>query len=48
MDLSDAFGEPTSAGQRLRFRLTQADLARMIGVSRETVSRLMVEFARHG
>ncbi len=48
LQLSDEFGEATAAGERIRFRLTQADLARMIGLSRETVSRLMAEFVRLG
>lgn len=48
LELSDEFGEPTTRGHRIRFRLTQADLGRMIGLSRETVSRLMAEFDRQG
>ncbi|MDQ3407367.1 MAG: Crp/Fnr family transcriptional regulator [Chloroflexota bacterium] len=48
VELCDEFGEPTSDGQRIRFRLTQADLARMIGLSRETVNRVMAEFDRCG
>ncbi len=50
LELSAEFGEPAEdgAGRRIRFRLTQADLARMIGVSRETVSRLLAEFGRAG
>ncbi|MBW3633950.1 MAG: Crp/Fnr family transcriptional regulator [Chloroflexi bacterium] len=48
VELSDEFGEPSETGRRIRFRLTQADLARMIGVSRETVSRTMVELGRAG
>jgi len=48
VELCDEFGEPTATGRRIRFRLTQTDLGRMIGLSRETVSRLMAEFARQG
>jgi len=48
VELSDDFGEPVAGGQRIRFRLTQADLGRMIGLSRETVSRLMADFGRRG
>jgi CRP/FNR family cyclic AMP-dependent transcriptional regulator len=48
IELNDQFGEPVGAGRRIPFRLTQADLARMIGLSRETVSRLMAEFDRRG
>jgi CRP-like cAMP-binding protein len=48
VELGDEFGESSANGQRIRFRLTQADLARMIGLSRETVSRGMAEFGRRG
>lgn len=48
VDLGEEFGEPTAAGRRIRFRLTQTDLGRMVGLSRETVSRLMAEFGRQG
>lgn len=48
VELTDEFGEPSTAGRRIRFRLTQTDLARMVGLSRETVSRQMAEFTRLG
>ncbi len=48
LELYDDFGDPIDGGQRIRFRLTHADLARMISVSRETVSRLMADFSRAG
>jgi CRP/FNR family transcriptional regulator, cyclic AMP receptor protein len=48
IELGDEFGESSSNGPRIRFRLTQADLAQMIGLSRETVSRSMAEFGRQG
>jgi CRP/FNR family transcriptional regulator len=48
LDLCDQFGEPVAGGQRIRFRLTHADLAGMIGVARETVSRLMADLHRSG
>lgn len=50
LELDDEFGEPVAegAGRRIRFRLTQEDLGRMIGVSRETISRLMAEFGARG
>ena len=48
LDLCDEFGEPVEGGQRIRFRLTHTDLAGMIGVARETVSRLMVDWHRSG
>lgn len=48
VDLADEFGEPTATGRRMRFRLSQTDLASMVGLSRETVSRQMAEFGRQG
>lgn len=48
VELCEEFGEPTATGRRIRFRLTQTDLGRMVGLSRETVSRLMAEFGRQG
>ncbi len=48
VELCDQFCDATGDGNRIRFRLTQADLARMLNVSRETVSRLMAEFNATG
>ncbi|HEV2108304.1 MAG TPA: Crp/Fnr family transcriptional regulator [Thermomicrobiales bacterium] len=48
IELSDEFGEPTPGGRRIPSRVTQLDLSRMIGVSRETVSRLITEFVKTG
>ena len=48
LELCDQFCDSANAGNRIRFRLTQADLARMLNVSRETVSRLMGEFNQTG
>ncbi len=48
LELSEEFGEQSDGGTRIRFRLGHADLARMIGVSRETVSRIAGEFTRAG
>lgn len=48
VELSDEFGEQMTTGRRIRFRLTQIDLGSMVGLSRETVSRLMAEFGRQG
>lgn len=48
LDLCEEFGEPIEGGRRIKFRLTQADLARMINLTRETVSRVSAEFARAG
>ncbi|HEY6099582.1 MAG TPA: Crp/Fnr family transcriptional regulator [Anaeromyxobacter sp.] len=41
-------GEETEGGVLVRQRPTQADIAAMIGTSRETVSRALSEFARRG
>lgn len=48
VELCDQFCDSVEGGSRVRFRLTQADLARMLNVSRETVSRLMAEFNETG
>lgn len=48
IELCDEFGEPVPGGRRIQFRVTQLDLARMVGVSRETVSRLMTELRTKG
>jgi CRP-like cAMP-binding protein len=48
LDLCDQFCESHEDGLRIRFRLTQSDLARMLGVARETVSRIMADFTRAG
>lgn len=47
-DLAVADGEPTPEGRELRNRPTQAEIAAMIGASRETVSRALSELARRG
>lgn len=48
LELSDEFGEESGTARRIPFRVTQADLARMIGLSRETVSRTMAQFDQTG
>jgi len=48
IELGQEFGEPAPEGVRVKFRLTQADLARMLHLSRETVSRLTNELQRAG
>lgn len=48
LDLCVDFCEPFENGHRVKFRLTQADVARMINVTRETVSRVMTDFTRAG
>jgi len=46
--LAASEGEETEAGVIIRQRPTQAELAAMIGTSRETVSRVLSELARRG
>jgi CRP-like cAMP-binding protein len=48
LDLCEEFCEPVEGGQRIKFRVTQADLARMINVTRETVSRVSADLTRAG
>ncbi len=48
IELCDQFCDSAEGGNRSRFRMTQADLARMLNVSRETVSRLMAKFNEAG
>lgn len=47
-DLADRFGRPVPGGRCIRFRLTQEDLAGLIGSSRETVNRALSELGREG
>jgi CRP-like cAMP-binding protein len=47
-ELADAEGEETADGVLVRQRPTQAEIAAMIGTSRETVSRALSEFSRRG
>jgi CRP-like cAMP-binding protein len=46
--LAESDGEETEAGILIRQRPTQAEIAAMIGTSRETVSRALSELARRG
>lgn len=46
--LAETEGEETEAGILIRERPTQAEIAAMIGTSRETVSRALSELARRG
>jgi CRP/FNR family cyclic AMP-dependent transcriptional regulator len=46
--LAETDGEETEAGIVIRQRPTQAEIAAMIGASRETVSRALSELARRG
>ncbi len=46
IELADDHGTPTPAGVRLDLPLSQEDLARLSGTTRETCSSIVAEFAR--
>lgn len=46
--LSDKFGDDVPEGRRITLRLTQTDLAHIIGSTRETTSTIFNEFRRQG
>ena len=46
--LANKFGEEASEGRRIGLRLTQTDLAQLIGSTRETTSTIFNEFRRDG
>lgn len=50
LELADEHGEPAGRGEAVRItvRLTQEDLANMIGVTRESANRLIASFAARG
>lgn len=48
LELADAFGRPVPDGIRLDLPLSQDDLARLAGTTRETCSSIVAEFARRG
>lgn len=48
VDLALDFGESCPGGRRIRHRLTQTDLAQLIGSTRETTSTIFNEFRRDG
>ena len=48
LDLADDFGIPAQAGIRLDLPLSQEDLARLAGTTRETCSSTVADFARRG
>jgi len=45
LELSETHGVPTSQGVRIELRLTQQELASMVGASRESVNKVMGYFA---
>lgn len=46
--LAEKFGEDVPEGRRIGLRLTQTDLAQLIGSTRETTSTIFNEFRRQG
>jgi CRP-like cAMP-binding protein len=48
LELADGFGRPVPGGVRLDLPLSQDDLARIAGTTRETCSSVVAEFARRG
>ena len=50
LQLAEEHGEPTGAGEQIRLcvRVTQEELAQMIGVTRASANRLIVSFAEQG
>jgi CRP/FNR family cyclic AMP-dependent transcriptional regulator len=45
---SERYGEPIDGGVRVALRLTQTDLAELVGASRERVNQVMVDFRQKG
>jgi CRP-like cAMP-binding protein len=48
LDLATRSGQPTPQGVRIESRLTQGELAAMVGASRETVNRALRGFEQRG
>ena len=48
LELADDFGAPVAGGTKLDVPLSQEDLARLAGTTRETCSSTVAEFARRG
>jgi CRP/FNR family transcriptional regulator len=48
LDLASDFGVPAGAAIKLEVPLSQEDLARLAGTTRETCSSTVAEFARRG
>ena len=44
LNLSEHFGEPVDNGTRITLRLTNQEMANMIGTTRETVNRTLNRF----
>ncbi|MBI3750748.1 MAG: Crp/Fnr family transcriptional regulator [Chloroflexi bacterium] len=48
LDLAHRFGSETAAGTLIQARLTQQELAEMIGTTRETLAHTLADFRRRG
>lgn len=48
LDLASRFGKPTEAGLEVPHDLTQEEMAQLVGASRETVNKALMEFANRG
>jgi CRP-like cAMP-binding protein len=42
--LGESFGEPAENGTQLTVKLTHQQLASMVGTTRETMNRMLIEF----
>lgn len=48
LDLAARFGEPVEAGLKVPHDLTQEELAQLVGSSRETVNKALMDFSNRG
>lgn len=48
LDLASRFGEPVEAGLKVPHDLTQEEMAQLVGSSRETVNKALMDFANRG
>lgn len=48
LELAQSYGKPTSQGISIELRLTQRDLASLMGATRETVNRVMAHYQKMG
>lgn len=48
LDLASRFGEPVESGLRVPHDLTQEEMAQLVGSSRETVNKALMDFANRG
>ncbi|UJF32341.1 Crp/Fnr family transcriptional regulator [Paenibacillus hexagrammi] len=46
--LADGYGQPTEKGVSVQIRLTHSDMAKMVGTTRETVSRYLNKLKKDG